>query len=358
MNDEKICAIIIDTDVKRVKEIKDILPDYIDLKPLKYSEAMNSFRSGIDGHKVELVIMDADDETGKSLTLFKYISEDPDRLNLKNTAVLLITQDEFSDHSFEYYDCGEPVFYSGELDESDFYLAVTEALEEADNRNYELDEPTYVEPVLSEEYIEAEAVIKEEQEKKEEAERESAKSISDKHELEIHIEYGAGQKLVISRAPQINQAHVNISNIHKISDANKVADLLKEDAPVEPSKPKILIVDYDENTLKAMKLFLTNYDVEMVNTNIKAIDYIVKNRVAVVAIEYNMNGVPGLSILKSIRNQPGGKDIKAFMIMGEKRSQFEMNHVLSATGVAGVITKPIVKKQLYKELGKIVNKVD
>ena len=79
----------------------------------------------------------------------------------------------------------------------------------------------------------------------------------------------------------------------------------------------------------------------------KAIDFVVRNRVDIVAVEYNIMGVPGLSILKSIKNQPQGKSIKAFMLMDEKKRQFEIDNIKSTPGVAGVIMKPVVKKQLF-----------
>ena len=323
MNEEKVYAIIIDDDVKRIKEIKALLPEFIISKVVKHSEAKACLRNGIDGQKVMLVIMDADEKSGNAMSLFKYISEDPDRLRLFEVATVLLTNDEFSDHSFEYYDYGEPTFYSGEIDDNDFYLAIVDALDEAELR----DEPIY-------------EVIEDEEDISEEIDEQTI----DK-ELKEVTEPNAIDKS-------------NVYNVHKIKDASKVATLLEEEPEEDPSKPKLLIVDYDENTYKAMKMFLTNYNVAMVDSNIKAIDYILKNRVDVVAIEYNMQGIPGFSILKSIRNQPGGRNIKAFMIMGEKRSDFEMNHVRTATGVAGVITKPIVKKQLYETFNKAANKVD
>ena len=138
--------------------------------------------------------------------------------------------------------------------------------------------------------------------------------------------------------PKVRQQQTTSKNVMKQATMNNMAN----------SQPTILLVDCDPNTLKAFKLFLGNvYNVEMTDSSMKAIDFVIRNRVDIVAVEYNMMGVPGLSILKSIKNQPQGKSIKAFMLMDEKKRQFEIDNIKSTPGVAGVIMKPVVKKQLF-----------
>lgn len=328
MKDDRICAIIIDSDVDRVKDIKSFLPDYIDLHSLKYSDANGALKNGIEGRRVMLVILDADDKTGMAKSLFRYISDNPDRLKLYDVATVLLASDEFSDSSLEYYDIGDPYFYTGMINETDFYMAVMEALDDASLREEEI----FPEPEVT---------------------GKASDDVSETDEKQAPVENTwkqrppkeRGEKWLRKEKP-VDDA---ITKIHKISDAAKVESLLSEDTVL----PKLLIVEDDENVVKAMRMFLTNYDIENVTSNIKAIDYIVKNHVDVVAIEHNLNGMPGLSIYNSIKNQPNGANVIAFIIMEDNSNQFEIESVESVPGITGVITKPIIKKQLYSALSKM-----
>lgn len=140
MSNEKIGAIIINSDRELVKQIQEALPDYIESAMVKYADAKEKLFTGVNGAGTGLVILDADTNSDQALSLCKYIAEDPDKRGFKKVAVILLTADEFSDSALEFLAYGNPSLYSGEIDDSDFYIAVTDALEEAELREEDIDE--------------------------------------------------------------------------------------------------------------------------------------------------------------------------------------------------------------------------
>lgn len=438
MGTDKVGALIIDNDVKLAKQIQAALPEYVVSKAVRFQDAKDALRDGVGGLKVSIAIMNADDGSGLSLSMCKYISEDPDKYKLKGVSIVLLTADEFSDNSLKFLEYVEPHFHTGEIDDSDFYLTISDAIDEAELYVEEDDEPVEIVQTKSPDKLMGMAfkmnepprlaVYSDESMKKLMAglvgkNKEQVKQVlevmkeaaNERKEAGLPVDINYGQKAKSVKTIEhgnkwANKTEIqpgsdkgestksgndldeasNVSMLHKINDRAKVSNLLSEDEDVQPKQPqrtyvnqanvqtgrnvinnaqinrtsnvvpanksghfKVLVVDTDANTKKAFDLFLGDkYQTVQFDSSMKAIDYVVKNRIDIVVVSFNLNGVPGSSVLKSIKNQPNGMGIRSFMLVDEKAGQGVINKVLSGQGIAGVITKPIVKKQLIATLNK------
>ena len=425
MGNKSIKALIINSDIKFTKEIQGAIPDYFDVSFSRYQDAKEKLRTGIDDKNIGLVILNADEDSTNALSIFKYIKEDPDRVGLKNTPVILLTADEFAPHCLDFYDVADPFFYSQSIDDSDFFMAISDCIEEAEmaaldtsNKEEKTEKNTIVkspEKLMGTVYSidtsvpEAMRVATYEDKKVIEKMSESVKNtkrtakevyeilenfLKEKEAIGEKVELNLGLNKSKLPKPAINvpiskwKIENDISSIHKLSDVSKVNDLLADDydptlinysdaylwnkrttintpvniirrdavsVPKEPTGPKsVLIVDTDKNSLKAFELFLNeNYKVAIVDSNMKAIDYIVKNKTDIIVIANDVNGMSGTAITRSIKNQPAGMQSKICIMIDENSPYQEYEEVKTAMWVSGVIKKPIIKKQLLAVLNRL-----
>lgn len=425
MGNKSIKALIINSDIKFTKEIQGAIPDYFDVSFSRYQDAKEKLRTGIDDKNIGLVILNADEDSTNALSIFKYIKEDPDRVGLKNTPVILLTADEFAPHCLDFYDVADPFFYSQSIDDSDFFMAISDCIEEAEmaaldtlNKEEKTEKNTIVkspEKLMGTVYSidtsvpEAMRVATYEDKKVIEKMSESVKNtkrtakevyeilenfLKEKEAIGEKVELNLGLNKSKLPKPAINvpiskwKIENDISSIHQLSDVSKVNDLLVDDydpalinysdaylwnkrttinTPVniirrdavsvskEPTGPKsVLIVDTDKNSLKAFELFLNeNYKVAIVDSNMKAIDYIVKNKTDIIVIANDVNGMSGTAITRSIKNQPAGMQSKICIMIDENSPYQEYEEVKTAMWVSGVIKKPIIKKQLLAVLNRL-----
>ena len=425
MGNKSIKALIINSDIKFTKEIQGAIPDYFDVSFSRYQDAKEKLRTGIDDKNIGLVILNADEDSTNALSIFKYIKEDPDRVGLKNTPVILLTADEFAPHCLDFYDVADPFFYSQSIDDSDFFMAISDCIEEAEmaaldtlNKEEKTEKNTIVkspEKLMGTVYSidtsvpEAMRVATYEDKKVIEKMSESVKNtkrtakevyeilenfLKEKEAIGEKVELNLGLNKSKLPKPAINvpiskwKIENDISSIHQLSDVSKVNDLLADDydpafinysdaslwnkrttintpvniirrdavsVPKEPTGPKsVLIVDTDKNSLKAFELFLNeNYKVAIVDSNMKAIDYIVKNKTDIIVIANDVNGMSGTAITRSIKNQPAGMQSKICIMIDENSPYQEYEEVKTAMWVSGVIKKPIIKKQLLSVLNRL-----
>lgn len=425
MGNKSIKALIINSDIKFTKEIQGAIPDYFDVSFSRYQDAKEKLRTGIDDKNIGLVILNADEDSTNALSIFKYIKEDPDRVGLKNTPVILLTADEFAPHCLDFYDVADPFFYSQSIDDSDFFMAISDCIEEAEmaaldtlNKEEKTEKNTIVkspEKLMGTVYSidtsvpEAMRVATYEDKKVIEKMSESVKNtkrtakevyeilenfLKEKEAIGEKVELNLGLNKSKLPKPAINvpiskwKIENDISSIHQLSDVSKVNDLLVDDydpalinysdaylwnkrttintpvniirrdavnVPKEPTGPKsVLIVDTDKNSLKAFELFLNeNYKVAIVDSNMKAIDYIVKNKTDIIVIANDVNGMSGTAITRSIKNQPAGMQSKICIMIDENSPYQEYEEVKTAMWVSGVIKKPIIKKQLLSVLNRL-----
>ena len=425
MGNKSIKALIINSDIKFTRKIQGAIPDYFDVSFSRYQDAKEKLRTGIDDKNIGLVILNADEDSTNALSIFKYIKEDPDRVGLKNTPVILLTADEFAPHCLDFYDVADPFFYSQSIDDSDFFMAISDCIEEAEmaaldtlNKEEKTEKNTIVkspEKLMGTVYSidtsvpEAMRVATYEDKKVIEKMSESVKNtkrtakevyeilenfLKEKEAIGEKVELNLGLNKSKLPKPAINvpiskwKIENDISSIHQLSDVSKVNDLLADDydpafinysdaslwnkrttintpvniirrdavsVPKEPTGPKsVLIVDTDKNSLKAFELFLNeNYKVAIVDSNMKAIDYIVKNKTDIIVIANDVNGMSGTAITRSIKNQPAGMQSKICIMIDENSPYQEYEEVKTAMWVSGVIKKPIIKKQLLAVLNRL-----
>lgn len=116
---------------------------------------------------------------------------------------------------------------------------------------------------------------------------------------------------------------------------------------VSNKKYKVFIIDADPKTIKACQLFLDDRFVyESADSSMKAIDYFVKKSADVVIIDYNMPGINGIQILKSVRMQPYGVNVPVVLLFKNDNEPSVIGKACALPKVKGIVMKPITKKQL------------
>lgn len=401
MNSDKIKTLIIEDNRMLANDIAKALPEYFEVVISKYSEGRNKVLEDEAGSLPGVVIMNADDE--RSLGIYKFMKSDENGRKARNVPVLLLTKDEFSDNCMDFLSEGEPEFYTGDVTDDLFYLAVSDAIDNAEiyednieeniedtvekelsdksvapekimgkSFNIHVDEnvPMRVAAFADEKVLKAMEGIVDRNRKKAVQVREVLKEVEEEKQKQKEIKLKESTPKENTKVDNGNTSrqfqnpqNVNIQmqrkvvtpNIYRNMQPGRVANLLSEQDQQQASKEikRIVVVDYDTTTQKACELFLNkNIKTIFVDSNMKAIDYFVKDTADVVMIEYEMPGISGLSILKSIRMQMNGRNTKAIILMSDKKSDATREKALNTPGVVGIVNKPIVKKQLLSVINK------
>lgn len=126
-------AIIIDDDRNKREAVRSVLPDYVESVAVGGAEGALSYikRDG-EGNLPDIIILNGDDPKSFGLYVYDWMinkSQDPD---IASIPVIVLTKDEFSDKSLEFLELGDVTFYTGEIDESDLFSAINDAIEEAE----------------------------------------------------------------------------------------------------------------------------------------------------------------------------------------------------------------------------------
>lgn len=126
-------VIIIDDDREKREMVRSMLPDYITCIVAGSAEgALDYVKRDGEGNLPDLVILNGDDPRNYGLYAFDWMinkSGDPD---IAMIPVIVLTSDEFSDTSLEFLEIGDVTFYEGEIDESDLFSKINEAIEQAE----------------------------------------------------------------------------------------------------------------------------------------------------------------------------------------------------------------------------------
>lgn len=409
MSSKPIKTLIIEDDEKHAGEIKSALPSYYETTVSRYSGA--KARLTDKTNIPDVVIMDADDELGLSFVIYRYMKESINQGAFANIPVILITADDLSESSMRFYELGDPYFYVGDINQDDFFAFVSDAIEEEeirddDNGNEsdfinELDnleeltekitkligkshdiklsdnDPLRIAVFKNPEML---AAIESVTGKNKEEINYIIDMITDvcrEEEANSAVRFSKHQEEVQKKETEVKKtgdtpvkkssADVTSGNVIKsdglgsslakngLSLNNAFGQDADEAEDLDPNrKRQILIVDNTDVIQKAFELFFEDkYLITHVESNIKATDFIIKNRADIVVIEYNMPDITGTSILKSLRLQPNGRKCKAVMV-AEKEMTSEVMTKCQALSldILGVVEKPLVKKQLVSVLGK------
>lgn len=448
-------AVIIDDDEKRLNLILSYMPSYIETVASKYGEGAKELILPSNGDmKASIVVMYADDHYGRSVQMYDWMISQNRNKKVYKIPVLFITKDSFSDRAFELMDIGDAKFYEyeEEIEDSAFFDAIMEALDEAEMMAGDVDEIEEVYPPVPEKEPsspdkimgmkftisnEAEAPQRSVVIKGEDRIKELLNSVNLSREKTIQVrellekitkeKIAAGEEIpawakknkepgvrrtgksIVNKTPVKHKENVNTNRkvltpyetngLHNLN-ASDVDVLLagiepdnsfeeRKDINVEKKKDvtlqmsdlgtnffsgtfrgndarqnvrnaahnvsavsssgryKVLIVDTDNKTERACKLFLEDkYDYSVVDSSMKAIDYFVKNSAKVVIIDYHMPFVNGMQIYNSIKMQPYGANVKCVMLFRKEDDEKIIDNAAKSPGVKGIVMKPFVKKQL------------
>ena len=129
----RLRGVIIDDNRTKRDSIKSMLPDYIDCDAVGSGEgALMHLKKDAEGNPPDFVILNGDDPKNFGLYVFDWMinkSRDPD---IAAIPTIVLTEDEFSDSCLEFLEIGDVIFYEGEVDESEIFSIINDAIEEAE----------------------------------------------------------------------------------------------------------------------------------------------------------------------------------------------------------------------------------
>lgn len=126
-------VIIIDDDRKKREMVKNMLPDYIVSVAAGSSDgAIDYLKRDAEGNLPDLVILNGDDPKNFGLYVYDWMINKSGDAGIASIPVIVLTQDEFSDASLEFLELGDVSFYEGEIDESELFSKINDAIEEAE----------------------------------------------------------------------------------------------------------------------------------------------------------------------------------------------------------------------------------
>lgn len=359
---DRLKIVILDDNDERRYQIRDMLPDYIDavFAPIRDS-AKSLIKGEASGKRTDLVIMNADDETGCTLSLFTWMKTEEEALF--SVPVLLLCEDAFSDSVLAFLEAGDAEFYEGEVDPDQLFMQIMDMIEAAEMAPDPVAEPSYTEkdsariqghsvkPVgEDEDTIRRSIVLKHEeqlQQLDQAIERGRKKQEQIKELMALAMQYKEENSTAEEKPPKEKPLHElnGESALKVLSEA--------EDQEPEEKKPTIVVVDYDVRNRKLCELFLQrDYQVVSITTGMNAIDHFVKNKADLLILSTSMPILDGFKILNSIRWQPNGKRVPViFMAEGdpdEVRRKCQKEHVV------GVLTKPVSKTALRRSVDAVL----
>ena len=117
---------------------------------------------------------------------------------------------------------------------------------------------------------------------------------------------------------------------------------------------KIMVVDDDEMNLKMAELILQSkdYDVIMVESGMKCLDYLKQRDVDLVLLDIEMPVLNGIKTLELIRSNKATKEIPVMFLTAT--ADTETVSEASRLGVAGYVKKPFMPQDLLERVEKVV----
>lgn len=131
MSDLRI--VVIDDDRDRRDKISNILPDYIEVNAsASGEEALRFIKRDANGMLPNAVILNGNDSKSFGLYAFDWMVNKSGDEEIGSIPVIVLTDDEFSDKSLEFFEIGDVIFYEGEVDDDRLFSLITEAIESAE----------------------------------------------------------------------------------------------------------------------------------------------------------------------------------------------------------------------------------
>lgn len=385
MKEEKLKVVVLEDNPQRLKEIKRILPAYMDIVSEKPSEkAKELLKPDVSGKLPDLVLLNANDQAGQSLSLFEWLRVNESGFNYAKIPVLVMIDDEFSDLAGDFLEIADTSFYEGEPDENTLYTAIIDVIDKFEFLDERVVPETYseeklpdrisghsVKPQGESEDTKKRSMILPLGEQQEVLVKALQKTVSRSKELNELIQLAKD----VEKRAQEGQRHNRTEETDRIQEQElsmkQKLDLLHnplfdnkplfqgtEPIPVSgaskaiPVKKKILLVDNDPVNVKLCTLFLkSQYDVVHVDSSIKAISYFILGKADLAMISYKMPDNDGGSILRSIRWQKNGKDLPVIFMV--ERTEKEKLGIFEQRGVS-VLEKPMTKAMLLEAVERIM----
>ncbi len=356
---ERLKIVILDDNDERRYLIRDMLPDYVDafFSPIS-DNARNLILQDASGRCTDLVIMNADDETGTVLNVFTWMREEEE--TLFNMPVLLLCEDTFSDNVMPFLEIGDAEFAEGEIDPDRLFMQIMDMIDAAEKAPEKWTEPSYTEkestriqglsvkPVGEDEDTVRRSIVLQHEEQLKQLEQ----------ALERGRQKQEKRKELMALAEQY-QSEIPVEEpLHRLNGEEALKVLVQE-APAEveeETKATIVVVDYDVRNRKLCELFLQrDYRVVSISTGMNTIDYFVKNKADLLILSTDMPILDGFKILNSIRWQPNGKRLPViFMAEGDPE---EARKKCQLERVVGVLMKPVSKSALRRSVDAVLSTV-
>ncbi len=142
-------------------------------------------------------------------------------------------------------------------------------------------------------------------------------------------------------------------SLRRCASAPLVAKIMEDELE---NKPKILLVDDDDNTLELGRLVLSHdsYQISIASNGEEAISKANKEAFDLIILDYSMPSMSGLSVCKILKADPTTKDIPIILWTGHR--EIEIQITAYDLGVEHFITKPfnnsILRAQVKNALRK------
>ena len=385
MKEEKLRVVVLEDNPQRLKEIKRILPAYMDIVSEKPSEkAKELLRPDVSGKLPDLVLLNANDRAGQSLSLFEWLRVSESGLNYAKIPVLVMIDDEFSDLAGDFLEIADTSFYEGEPDENTLYTAIIDVIDKFEFLDERVVPETYSEEKLPDKI--SGHSVKPQGESEDTKKRSMILPLGEQQEVLVK----ALQKTV-SRSKELNELIQLAKEVEKRTEEEQWHNLAEETDRIQeqelsmeqklnllhnplfdnkslfqgtepipvpgasktiPVKKKILLVDNDPVNVKLCSLFLkSQYEVIHVDSSIKAISYFILEKADLAMISYKMPDNDGGSIMRSIRWQKNGKDLPVIFMV--ERTEKEKLGIIEQRGVS-VLEKPMTKAMLLEAVERIM----
>lgn len=125
-----------------------------------------------------------------------------------------------------------------------------------------------------------------------------------------------------------------------------------------PSLRRALLVDDNANESKLLAGFLRlrDYDVQVANDGLSAINYLVDNKAPdVVLLDMAMPNMDGATTIRAIRNEPCFQSLPVIAVSGGTAQDYGVS--VGADGVNGWLQKPLDPEALVRNIEHVVNAI-
>lgn len=360
---DRLRIVVFDDNENRKAQIREHMPDYVVTIFCGSVEVAKKSIADADG--TDLVVLNADEESGKSADLFRWLKDDASAYAF--VPVLLLCEDAFSDHVLDFLDIGDAAFYEGDFDPDYFFMQVMETIDAAEMAPDEIAEPSYsekdpdriqglsVKPVGEDEDTIKRSIVLQHEEQLQQLDQAIERGRQKQQKLKEIMTLALKYKEEIRKEQELQEtesapsANTGADGLHRLNNAT-VESMLTE---AGDGRRTIVVIDNDPKNRKLCELFLqSDYRVILLSTGMSAIDYFVKATADLILISFRMPILDGLKILDSIRWQPYGKKVPVIFMTDEDPQVVKKQ--CQKERVVGLLAKPVQKNALRRSVDAVL----